>query len=68
MKINKTGVQMKAKDRLARRKRRAVTIEFPEGLDDRLEAVAQKLQIAKSDIIRDGTEAALDALEGLPAK
>lgn len=49
---------------LAERKRKPVQVEFPEALAERLERVATRMSITKSDIVREATASALDMLEG----
>jgi predicted DNA-binding protein len=64
VKVSKEDVRGRVRRTLAQRKRKPVQVEFPEPLYARLEAVAAKMNATKSDIVREATESALDALEG----
>lgn len=68
LKVNKTDMQKRARKRLSERNKRGVFVEFTVDLDSRLEAVAKRLRLTKSDIVRDATASALDALEGVKTK
>lgn len=68
VKLKKSEIQSKARRRLVDRQRKAVFVEFPIPTANRLKAAAERLDITISDIVRDATESALDALEDMPEK
>ena len=68
LKVNKTDMQKRARKRLSERNKRAVFVEFSVDEASRLEAVADRLNLTKSEIVRDATASALDALEAMSGK
>lgn len=68
VKLKKSEIQSKARRRLVDRQRKAVFVEFSIPTANRLKAAAERLDITISDIVRDATESALDALEDMPEK